>query len=358
MDEKKKPLDRMIEVVSKGSPLRPLELGKIKCGGLGETRQSQKGTPWRAPRKDDHFTIVTMNRNKAGDLEVDADLMAELLETYSDADGKLREIPIRLLSDEIDDVLQAQFAWYGRRACGARSDGQKVTWFYDAATFEPCVPPRVEDWTDEHQDMRDKQGNLMFKLHAVFSCVIASKQSRFGGVYKFRTTSVISFRQLYVSLVHISQLTEGTLMGMPLVLVLRPMHVTPEIGGQRKGMTVYVVHVELRGADLEQLEALALKRAEYRLQFSEKIRMMQSRYRSLLMVDETPEEQAAIAMEYAPEFQDDQTPQPSPSEAPDLGSLLEGDVGERSVNNRSTKKLVEPSPAELRDDEPTIAVEE
>ena len=43
--------------------------------------------------------------------------------------------------------------------------------------------------------------------------MIAAKESRFGGVYKFRTTSIISFKQLYSSLLHIHQLTGGVLVG-------------------------------------------------------------------------------------------------------------------------------------------------
>ena len=77
--------------------LRVVELGKIKIGGKGESRPTQGGGSFRLPRKDDHFTITTMNRSREGDLQIDEALMRDLLATYGDKDGKLRQLPVRLL---------------------------------------------------------------------------------------------------------------------------------------------------------------------------------------------------------------------------------------------------------------------
>jgi hypothetical protein len=351
-------LDKIVDFVNRDFPMRPLEIGKLKLGGLGEKRPKKGGGFWRMPRKDDHFTVTTLQRTSDGDLVTDVELMRELLAQYGETDPKtnerkLRQIPIRLLSDEIDDVLQAQFCWYGRRACGARSDGEKVVWYYDPTDLKQLNPPRVEDWTDAYSEMRDKDGNKLFKLHSTFNCVIASKESRFGGVYKLRTTSMITFRQLYASLIHIQALTNGILLGMPLMLVVRPMNVRPEIGGEKKETTVYVVHVELRGADLVQLQKLAVEQARYRMEFKGRALEIQQRYRRLLTFDESPEEQAWVQQEFQPdEFEagaavegdadaGEETTMRSASGAPKTASSVAdklsgaGPVGQRQVRPRS-----------------------
>ena len=56
-------------------------------------------------------------------------------------------------------------------------------------------------------------------------------------------------------------LTFGLLRGVPLQLVVRPIQVNPE--GQTT--TVYVVHLEARGDDMESIRTQALQRAEYEL---------------------------------------------------------------------------------------------
>jgi hypothetical protein len=291
-------LDDIMDTVDQQyGPARMIELGKIKIGGLGEARKSKGGKDWRLPRKDDHFTITTLSRNLHGDLDIDDSLMAELIRQYGDKDGMLRQIPIRLLDDDIDQVLQARFVWYGNKSAGAVSDGKTVTWFFDKTTFQPLNPPLVEPWTPEMLKLQ-VQDRPLFKLHANFRCVIAANESRWGGVYLFRTTSIISFRQLYASLVHIAQLTGGTLMGMPLMLVVRPMRVTPD----GKPTNVYVVHVELRGHDLQQVQNIALDQAKFRLQFSEQIQRTNIAYRKLLVApgEEHGEDFSAIREEFDP----------------------------------------------------------
>lgn len=292
-------IESMISAVTKdGGPIRIPELGKIKIGGLGESRPTKSGGKFRLPRKDDFFTITGLVRNKDGDLIPDVPLMASLTRQYGDKDGKLRQLPIRLLSDNMDQILQARFCCYGGRTCWAWSDGEKVTWRVDPKTRQPLQVPLVQDWTPEHLEMRGKDGSPIFKLHANFACSIHSEEGRWGGVYLFRTTSVISFRQLYASILEISEKTGGVLVGMPLMLCVRPMLVTPD----GKPTNVYVVHVEVRGKDLQQLQQLALEQAKFRLQFSDNIQKIQRQYQKLLVApgEESLEEAAEIADEFAP----------------------------------------------------------
>lgn len=257
---------------------RLTEMGKIKIGGLGESRPTRDGGTFRIPRKDDHFTITTVYREKSGDLRVDQELMNALVQEYGDDDGKLRSIPIRVLSDDIDDIVQTAIVWYGGKTVGARSDGKTVTWFNDPKNGKKLDKPKTEPWDDKFLELKTSKGDKLFKVHTTFDCVIATKEARWGGVYKFRTTSLISLQQLSSSLVHLSQLTGGIMVGMPLMLVMRPLQVAPN--GQPT--TVYVVHVELRGPDILQLQQQAVERAQYKLTFQKEIRQAQDQYRALI----------------------------------------------------------------------------
>jgi hypothetical protein len=148
-------------------------------------------------------------------------------------------------------------------------------------------------------EWKTPKGLPLFKLHSVFNCVIAAQEARWGGVYRFRTTSIISFRQLHGSLVHLSQLTGGILIGMPLTLVVHPIQVSPE----GKPTTVHVVHVELRGGDMVELQRQALSYSEYRLKFADQIQSTTRQYRKLLSGPgmESQTEAKDIAEEFAPE---------------------------------------------------------
>lgn len=330
-----------------GAP-RPIELGKIKVGGLGQERTSARGTKWRQPEKYDHFVVTTLTRNDEGRLINDGELMQTLVRDHGDRDGKVRQIPIRILSDELEDVLQARFVWYGKKSAGAVSDGQTVTWYYELGTMKPLNPPRVEDWRPEMLDLcLPGTENPIFKLHANFNCVIACGDSRFGGVYKFRTTSIISFKQLYASLLHISQLTGGVLVGMPLMMCVRPMLVKPK----DSPTTVYVVHCELRGKDMQQIQTIALDQARFRLQFAGDLQKVQRQYRALLTApgDEAELEAGDIAEEFQPEeHSEDSTVldgavvNKAASETT-LNDRLAGDVGKRQTQPRKTNA---PKPAQ------------
>lgn len=295
---------------------RICELGKIKIGAKEDkVRKTATGKEWRAPVKLDHFLITTMQRTAGGDLVLDSDLMNRLKEKHGDKDGNLRQIPVMLLSNDIEDVMQSAFVFYNGKTVAARSDGKKVTWFYDGT--KRLEKPTEEEWTKEMADSKNDRGVPFFKLHSVFNCVIASNDSRWGGVYKFRTTSRITADQLYGSLLHLQSLTGGILVGLPLMLVVRPIQVAPE----GKPTTVYVVHAELRGPDMQAIQSQALKIAEFQLQNTKRIQHAQIEYRKLLVAPghETGDEAEAIIEEFTPE-------QLAAQEAPPTDPLLDGKV--------------------------------
>jgi hypothetical protein len=296
-------ITEILETLGAGDKPRLVEMGKIKIGGLGESRAKRSGGTFRLPQKHDYFTVTTLQRGQAGDLMPDAALMETLIDKWADHDGKLRQIPVFVLSDDIDDILQVAYVWYGGKVCVGRSDGKTTTWFYDTRTKQKVDPPLVEEFDPEILTWKSQDGSsTLFKLHSVFNCVIAADNSRWGGVYKFRTTSVISFKQLYSSLLHLSQLTGGVLIGMPLMLKVRPVQVAPD----GKPSTVYVVHVELMGKDLFEIQKKAMLQAEYQATNRQRLLTAQRQYKALLTGpgQEMNGEVAALGAEFHPESPD------------------------------------------------------
>lgn len=293
---------------------RVVELGKIKIGGLGEARQKRDGGTFRLPRKDDHFTIVTLNRHN-GELIPDDRLMESLKDEFADKDGKLRQIPIALLSNDEEDVMQTSYCRYQGKRLAAWSDGKVLRKFYDKGTW--LQEPLEREFRPEDAEFKI-DGKPYFKVHTVFNCVIAAAASTWGGVYKFRTTSRISADQLYSGLMHIKQLTGGFLRGMPLRMFLRPMQVSPE----GATTTVYVVHIGAIAGDLQQLQSMAVQRAQFEVQNKKQLECAQLEYRKLLLPPgerESLEDQASIAEEFQPEDEGGDAP---PAEIDPLAAEL------------------------------------
>ena len=316
---------------------RICELGKIKIGGKdAEVRKTKDGGEWRAPKKLDHFIITTLNRNKAGDLVEDSSIMESLKKDYGDADGKLRQIPIAVLSNDIEDIMQSAFVWYIGKKVAARSDGLKLTKYYDKKTNVWLDEPEEADWMAAYADLKDSKGNPLFKRHTTLNVVITAKQAHWGGVYRFRTTSVITASQLAGSLVEIKQQMGGILRGLPLRLAVRPMQVSP--GG--KTTTVYVVHAYLVGDDLFDLQSKALERAKAELSMRSEIEQTQREYRKLLLPPghESGIEAADIAGEFHPEEIETETTPDVPSVDPLMQELTESTNGEKDAKENERSK--------------------
>jgi len=293
--------------------LRPrvCELGKIKIGGKGDSRKTSDGQgSYRMPVKYDHFVITTMNRTRDDDLIQDSELMAALSE-YADQDGKLRSLPVAVLSNDIEDIVQASWVWYiGKRIAG-RCEGETATLFYDAKNRQWLNQPIEVPWDPDWAKPIDDKGTRLWKLHTTLNVVLATKQARWGGVYKFRTTSQITGDQLYGSLLQLKALTGGILRGLPLCMVVRPMQVSP----QGKTTTVYVVHLELRGPDFDAIQRLAIERAKFELANASQLQQARIEYRRLLRSPgegESEVEQADIADEFHTDVEDEPKPPPGP----------------------------------------------
>lgn len=241
-------------------PLSYVEIGKIKIGR--KKPRNERG--WCPPEKLDHFLITTLHRGGDENLIVDQPLMDSLKDYADKSDGKLRSIPVMFGSNDIEDVLVTSYTWYIGKTCGARTDGVTITFYADPETGKLLPEPRRYKWHDSYLDFPDpcsRQPKPLLKRFSTLNCMIASPSAKFGGFYRFRTTSEISSRQLYGSLMTFcgpKGLCPGVLRGLPFRLVVRPMQVAPE----GKATTVQVVHVEYMHSDLAALQAAAQSQRE------------------------------------------------------------------------------------------------
>lgn len=286
------------------------EGGKIKIGGLGPERKSRSGTTFRPPVKLDHFVVTTTSRDENGDLIVDEALMAEL---PRDRDGKVRELPIVLHDDDIDQVFPTTYALYAGKKLQCRGDGEVATRYEieggqrTGRTVEincPC-------------DRLGAKSGPVCKPHGTLHCSIRVPGRAVAGVvHKWRTTSLISIQRMIGSLQQIRNIC-GTLCGIPLNLKLEAVNVSPP---DSPASIVYCCHVELRAADIREVQVQAIESAKWRAQVR-----ASSNYQALLAppaFDETPEEEAEVAQEFHPETPADAAPEPEQIERVN-GLLLE-----------------------------------
>lgn len=340
------------------------EGGKIKIGGLGGKRlkrggdKSNPGDWYRLPVKYSHFLVTSTARDDAGDFVVDMGVMESLRsfganggEAEIDRGGRrmrvpyIREIPIILHSDEIDEVFPTAYAMYSGRKLACRGDGETATrWKVQAGVR-----------TDETKQMAcpceflGAKGRTVCKPHGVLHCSInVQGHAVAGAVHKWRTTSLISVQQMIGSLQQVLH-TVGTLRGIPLVLRLDDMEVSPEGASS----TVYVCHVELRARDVQEVQRQALEAANLRAQVGAAVD-----YRALVSPpagdDEDDEEQSDVGLEFHPE--PDQT-------AGDLKSRLKQMQANRAArspcdpeaeppHDLETGEVVETDAREPGDDDP------
>lgn len=314
---------------------RVVELGKIKIGQLGAKRPKQ-GKPnefWRMPEKLDHFVVTTMHRDDEGQLIPDKNLMAQLKEHHKDSDGNVRSIPIQVLSNDIDDIMQSSYCWYSGKKLAGRSDGKILTLFVDIEKNRWLDTPLEVAWNDEWRQKADRNGNRYFKMNTIFNCVISMEGAKFGGIYRFRTTSQITAEQLYSSLMGIRALTNGVLRGLPLRLVVRPVRVNPTMNGNKVSTTVYVVHVELVGSDLAAVRQLAMETARLELTYSKEIKDTQDQYSKLIRMPgwgESAQEQADVQMELYPDHDEGVSPGVDPLAA-QLGIVDEPEIDGETI---------------------------
>lgn len=288
----------------KGLKLRDIEVGKIKIGGK---RAPVAGQSWQAPEKWDHFVVTQLDRDQTGNLRRDDGLTKRLAAKTNSIDGKLRELPIAFLSDDIEQVFPTAYVAYIGRQRIATSDGETITWYCEnvGGAWKPVAQPRttpnLKQYVETEMVGEGNKRTRMFKPHGTLNCVITDGDARWGGVYRFRTTSIITIEQIVSGLTHIQELTRGFLRNVPIRLVVRPLQVAPD----GKPTTVYVVHVEMRGADLTGIQRAVIEAAQAEMATGRQLNAVRREYLALAAApgdeDESEDEQAEVAEEFHPE---------------------------------------------------------
>ena len=264
------------------------ERGKIKIGEKGEYIKSQRGTEFQPPKKLDHFRVVTLERGPDGNYLVDK-------EVHSLYGSQPRELPIRLLYDDIALNIQSRYACFPGKTLWCYGDGEEALRLVNEQTGQrekvPCPCGRQEP---------TYSGKDRCKISTKLSCLIDGVES-VGGIWTLRTTSYNSTVGLLSSLALIKRITGGPLANIPLMLTLRPKTVVSPTDGRVQ--TVWVVGVEYRGS-IDSLRELGYERARMEAQHKLRIEQIEEEARRLLLAAPEPvpeHELSEFVEEFVPE---------------------------------------------------------
>ncbi|MDM1301428.1 hydrolase or metal-binding protein [Acinetobacter indicus] len=212
----------------KGLAITPPTLGRISIGRVVEKNGK------RLPEKDDQFTITSQIQNKEGWVKhpLDEQLRANA------PNQKLRSIPVRMIFNDPDLNLRAEYTFFdrqtGRPVCvGDGQTCQRLT--NQGVEQHPCPSP---DLCPLAQGGHCKPYG---RLH-----VNLDESDEFG-TFIFRTTGFNSIRTLAARLSYYHAASNGLLSCLPLQLTLRGKSTT-----QSYRQPVYYVDLTLReGVDLQ-----------------------------------------------------------------------------------------------------------
>lgn len=206
----------------KGLAITPPALGRISIGRVVEKNGK------RLPEKDDQFTITSQIQNKEGWIKhpLDEQLRAQA------PNQKLRTIPVRLIFNDPDLNLRAEYSLFdrqtGRPVCvGNGETCQRLT--NQGVEQHPCPSP---DLCPLAQGGNCKPYG---RLH-----VNLDESDEFG-TFIFRTTGFNSIRTLAARLSYYHAASGGLLSCLPLQLILRGKSTT-----QSYRQPVYYVDLTLR----------------------------------------------------------------------------------------------------------------
>lgn len=212
----------------KGLAITPPILGRISIGRVVEKNGK------RLPEKDDQFTITSQIQNKEGWVKHPLD---EQLRSNA-PNQKLRTIPVRMIFNDPDLNLRAEYTMFdrqtGRPVCvGDGQTCQRLT--NQGVEQHPCPSP---DLCPLAQGGHCKPYG---RLH-----VNLDESDEFG-TFIFRTTGFNSIRTLTARLRYYHASSNGLLSCLPLQLILRGKSTT-----QSYRQPVYYVDLTLRdGIDLQ-----------------------------------------------------------------------------------------------------------
>lgn len=314
----------------KGLALTPPVIGRIAIGRVVEKNGR------RLPEKDDEFTLTSQVQNKEGWVlhPVDAQLRKE-------PGTKLRSIPVRLLFDDPDLSLRANYTLFdratGRPLCVGNGENCKRVTLSGMQSL-PCPSPAVCALA---QDGNCKPyGRLYVRVDTEGA---GPRDAGTGtgagsdelGSFVFRTTGFNSIRTLSARLRYLFAVSDGLLASLPLELRLRGKsttlsHRTP----------IYYVDLSLRdGASLPQVIALARQERDQQAALGLDQAALDEAARQGLALgefEESEEEAVGVVEEFYPEpDMDANGAGPTPRQAKDAS----GPTALRNKLNRQREAL-------------------
>ncbi|MEN7528920.1 phage capsid protein [Cupriavidus sp. DL-D2] len=290
----------------KGLALTPPVVGRISIGRVVEKNGK------KLPEKDDQFTLTTQLQNR------DGWILHPLNESLRKATaGKLRSIPIRLLFNEPDLNLRAEYSLFdretGRPVCvGNGEQCRRVE--RDGIVSLPCPSPDGCSF-----------GNSGCKPYGRLNVKIGDDDDL--AAFIFRTTSYNSIRTLAARLHYFSAVSGNLLACLSLELKLRGKSTT-----QSYRSAIYYVDLGIRsGSTLEDVitEARELDARRKAAGFDQAALDVAARLGfSNGAFEDSPEEAAAVVEEFYPdagagELEAGDTGKADPSSSPTLLDKLE-----------------------------------
>ncbi|QNB06817.1 hydrolase or metal-binding protein [Herbaspirillum frisingense] len=221
----------------KGLAITPPVVGRISIGRVIERNGK------RLPEKDDQFTLTTQIQHH------DGWVLHPLDETMREAsNGKLRAIPVRLMFNDPNLNLRAEFSAFeketGRPICVGNGDTCRRA-VNNAIETLPCPSPEACEF-----------GLKRCKPYGRLNVLVGEDDEL--GSFIFRTTSFNSIRTLAARLNYYHALSGGLLATMPLELKLRGKSTT-----QSYRSAIYYVDLVVRsGMSLESAIAQARELAD------------------------------------------------------------------------------------------------
>lgn len=234
----------------KGLALTPPVLGRISIGRVVEKAGK------RMPEKDDEFTVTSQVQTRGAWVNhpVDAELRKAANSNGSDqAITKLRSIPVRLLFDDPDLNLRANYSLFdrktGRPLCVGNGETCRRSTSSGVQTLACASPEGCKLGMD--------QGCKPYGRLNVRIDVATEDQPDELGSFVFRTTGFNSIRTLAARLQYFQAITGGKLSAMPLELRLRGKSTT-----QSHRSAIFYVDLTVRGG-MTLLEAIAQTKATW-----------------------------------------------------------------------------------------------
>ena len=321
----------------KGLALTPPAIGRISIGKIVQKHGR------RLPEKDDEFTITSQVQHQDGWIPHHADAQLRQAAGTNSSTGtstKLRSIPVRLLFDDPDLSLRANYTRFdratGRPLCvgdGERCKRSTPTGIQSLECPSPAGCPLADDGSCKPYA----------RLHVRIDTEDAHDEL---GSFVFRTTGFNSIRTLLTRLRYFQAVSGGLLAELPLELRLRGKsttlsHRTP----------VYYVDLTLRpGQGLQEVVARAREqRAQAQAMGLDQRALDEAARQGLALgaFEESEEEGGAVVEEFYPEVTEEGgIPGEPPPERPS-GVPLQSKLERKLARQRGIPVLSGATPAPL-----------